>query len=162
LFVERIVPEILAEGFDGLFFDTMDAALSLAAWNDADTFDALRSALLEILARVRRRWPERLLAVNRGLPILDAMAPWIDILVVEGLYSTHDAERDEYRPVDAATQGLLLDHLAKGLHRRPDLPVLTLDYAPRPGHPLAREAVAFARSKGLVPYVSNVQLDRLD
>lgn len=161
LFVERIVAQVLDEGFDGIFCDTLDAALSLAAWNDADTFAALRQALVGILKAVRRRWPERMLVVNRGLAILDETAPLVDALVVEGLYSVHDAARNAYCRVDAETRRLLLEALARGRAVRPDLPVLTLDYAPGADHPLARAAVASACGRGFVPSVGTVTLDRL-
>ena len=161
LLTDRIVPAVLEEGFDGIFCDTLDAALSLAAWNDAETFAALRRAVVGILGRIRSRWPGRVLAVNRGLSILDRTAPLIDALVVEGLYSVYDADRGAYRRVGPETRRLMREPLDRGRAARPGLPVLTLDYAPDGAHPLAREALAAARAEGFVPYVAGERLDRL-
>ena len=161
LLIEAIVPAVLAEGFDGLFLDTFDAALSLAAWNDPETFAQLRRCLVSLLGTIRRRYPQIGIIVNRGLAVLADMAPLIDAVVVEGLSSIFCPQQGDYAPVAPDTRQRLLDQLRSGLGACPRLPVLTLDYAARFDDPLASAAVQLARSCGFVPYVGDAALNTL-
>ena len=161
LLTEDMVPAVLAEGFDGLFLDTLDAALSLAAWNDGQTLAQLKRSLLGLLETIRRRHPRIGIIVNRGLSMLADMAPLIDAVVVEGLSSVFCPERGAYAPVAPDTRQLLLDQLRSGLCACPRLPVLTLDYAARFDDPLASAAAQSARACGFVPYVGDAALHAL-
>lgn len=159
--VREAVPRILDQGFDGLFLDTLDSALALELWGDARRFEGTVRAAVLLMKALRRTYPDAVIALNRGLPVLPQTAALVDVLVLEGLSSIYEGPETGYVRVDADVRGLLLEQLAGGLKMNPGLPVLTLDYAPedRPG--LLREAIAYARRKGFVPYVSTKNLDRI-
>jgi hypothetical protein len=102
------------------------------------------------------------LAINRALPILPKIAASIDVVVVESLYSCYDGPDQGYVKVDDDTRNLLLEQLAAGLAVAPGLLVLTLDYADADPTSLGRDAMAFARERGFVPYVSDYRLNQID
>jgi len=161
LLLEKLVPQVLLEGFDGLFLDTFDSALALAGDGDGRRFAGVDAALVEIVRHLRRTYPAVPIAVNRGLPVLPAIAREIDYILVEDLYSFYDPDRRRYRRVDADTRRILLDQVAAGRRVAPGLTVLTLDYAEADQIDLAREAIGFSRRQGFVPYVSTIALDQV-
>lgn len=161
LLVREAVPAVLEQGFDGVLLDTLDSALALELWTDPDRYRGTREAVVRLVERIRRAWPDTAIAVNRALPVLGEIAPSLDLLVLEGLSSVYGGPETGYVPVPPEEQRGLLDWLEAGLEKRPDLPVLTLDYAPEDRPDLVRDAVALARRKGFVPYVSTLALDRI-
>lgn len=161
LLLDTVIPSVLAKGFDGLFLDTFDSALALAEGDGAAAFAGTDQALVSLVREIKARWPDRLLAVNRGLPLLPALAPSLDLVMVEDLSSLYDFDLKDYRKVPAADQAVLLDQVARGLEANPGLTVLTLDYAPPGRKDLVRAAIARSRKHGFVPYVSVPELDRI-
>ncbi len=159
--VREAVPEILEQGFDGVFLDTLDSALGLELWSGETGYRGTAEALVRLIQAIRRTVPDALIAVNRGLPVLADTAQWVDALVLEGLSLVYEGPGAGYVPVDPDHQSRLLSQLETGLEDRPELPVLTLDYAPEDRPDLAKRAIAFAREKGFVPYVSTFKLDRI-
>ena len=161
LLFNRLIGEVLLEGFDGLFLDTFDSALALAAGDAQGRFSGMDKALVEIVHRLRRTYPAIKICVNRGLPILADIAADIDYILVEDLTSYYDEAKQDYRRVDAATRSRLLAQVAAGRRANPGLIVLTLDYAGPDQTDLVQEAVSFSRAQGFVPYVSTITLDQI-
>jgi uncharacterized protein (TIGR01370 family) len=159
LLLSHAVPAIMEKGFDGLFLDTLDSALFLEEYPENGDFAGAGSALVRLITEMKKRNPDMLIAVNRGLPILSEIAPSIDFLVVEDLYSYYSDEAEDYVRVEKDIQDLLLQQVAKGREAKPDLPVLTLDYAAVDQNELIHEAIAFSRKRKFVPYISTLELN---
>lgn len=159
--IHEAVPRILEQGFDGVFVDTLDSALGLELWTDPARFQGTCSAVIGWVETLRRSFPDAMIAVNRALPVLPDIAAALDAVVVEGLFSTYQGAETGYAPVAPEVQEILLQQLEAGRAEHPRLTVLTLDYASedRPG--LAQDAMAYARRKGFIPYVSTIPLDRI-
>ena len=159
--VREAVPEILEQGFDGILLDTLDSALALELWTDPARWRGTREAVIRLVEDIRRYRPDTLIAVNRALPVLGEIALSLDLLVLEGLSSVYGGPGTGYVPVAPEERARLLEWLEEGRAERPGLPVLTLDYAPEDRPDLVKNAVARARRKGFVPYVSTLELDRI-
>lgn len=152
---------ILSQGFDGLFLDTFDSSLGLLEGDKGQAYQGTTEALRHILSTLRNKHPAKLLAVNRGLPALPSLAPLIDFVVIEDLFSYYADAEQGYVKVDAQTRDILLGQAAEGVRINPDLTVLTLDYADSDQIDLAREAIDFSRARGFIPYVSTIALDQV-
>jgi hypothetical protein len=153
LVVGDMVTAALNQGFDGILIDGVDQALGLTPAG-TPARERCRGHLTALIARIRRTHPAARIALNRGLEVLDSVGGRIDFLVLEGLFSIYDPDTRNYRPVAPFVRDQLLGHARRGRRAHPGLPVLTLDYAPFPGHELACQAAAFSRANGFVPYVS--------
>ncbi len=160
LLFDTVIPSVLNRGFDGLFLDTFDSGLSLLNGKHGMRFRGTESALVDITAKIKKTYPDRHIAVNRGLPILPAIARNIRFVVAESLYSRY-TEGKGYERVDETTQQILLQQIEAGLKINPELGILTLDYAGDSQFDLAQEAIVFSRKKGFVPYVSTYKLDQI-
>ncbi|MGE4553862.1 MAG: endo alpha-1,4 polygalactosaminidase [Desulfovibrionaceae bacterium] len=161
ILLDRVIPEVLAQGFDGVFLDTMDSALALAHGEDKAKYQGMREAALSFLAEVRRRWPGIHIALNRGLELLPEAAPGLDSLLIEDLSFGYDFSEKAYRPVPSAVRDELVAAAHAARAANPKLTVLTLDYV-EPGRKAnIREAIRYSRSQGFVPYVSTLKLDQV-
>ncbi len=161
LLFDTAFPHVVEQGFDGFFLDTIDSSLHLADGKESASFSGTREALCHILETLRSRYPGKPIAVNRGLPLLPAIAPHIDFVVVEDLYSYYAGKDRGYIKVDEKTRETLLIQVQEGLQVNPKLTVLTLDYAGEGDRPLAMEAISFSRKHGFIPYVSTYKLDQI-
>ena len=161
LLLEKAIPAIFQQDFDGLFLDTPDSSLSLLQGKDKDKFKGVEEALKEIVKGIRERYPKKYIAINRGLPVLPRIAPYLDFVVVEDLYSYYAGHKEGYVRVSPETRSVLLKQVKAGIKVNPGLTVLTLDYAGNGQIALAKEAIAFSRERGLIPYVSTYELDQV-
>ncbi|WP_319523571.1 endo alpha-1,4 polygalactosaminidase [Breoghania sp.] len=161
LLLEDAIPEIFEKGFDGLFLDTFDSSLYLLDLPDGERYRGVEKALLAIIIAIKSTYPDKWIVVNRGLAILPDIAPWIDFVVYEDLYSYYDHQTRRYEKVSATSREELMPFIEKGLAANPDLGLLSIDYASVDQPELAMEAIRFARKKGFIPYVSNVELDQI-
>jgi endo-alpha-1,4-polygalactosaminidase (GH114 family) len=53
ILLDIVIPKVLAQGFDGIFLDTIDSAMALAQGKDAAQYKGMREGVLEFLRRVR-------------------------------------------------------------------------------------------------------------
>lgn len=155
------VPAIFEKGFDGLFLDTFDSSLHLLTLPDGQRFLGVKNALVKIVKSIKSMFPDKWIAVNRGLPVLPDIAPWIDFVVYEDLYSYYNDQTQTYEKISEASRAALMPYIKKGLAANPALGLLSIDYADADQPEMALEAIRFARSKGFIPYVSTVELDQI-
>jgi len=161
ILLNEILPAVAAKGFDGFFLDTIDSALHLAEGKEGEKFAGVEQAAVALIGKMRKRYPDKRIAVNRGLRILPVLARNIDFVIIENLYSYYDGKDEIHRRVDTETQRILLQQVRAGLAIKPALTVLTIDYASPRDKALADEAIAFSREKGFIPYVGNHLLDAI-
>lgn len=161
LLLNVAIPAIFEKGFDGLFLDTFDSSLHLLSLPQSHRFQGVHEALLGLVTSIKKSYPDKLIAVNRGMPVIPAIAPWIDFVVYEDLYSFYNEQTKTYERVSDETRALLMPYIQKGLKANPALGLLSIDYAAADQPELALEAIRFSRSKGFIPYVSTVELDQI-
>jgi uncharacterized protein (TIGR01370 family) len=150
---ERIAPELLAKGFDGLFLDNVDM---VETRNHRAQRDGMRKLVLELSALVRS--DGRLLFTQNGLwglkklDLIGAIDGWNR----EDVTWTYDFDRRRYVPNPAVERRAALGELRRLAGR--GLITTATDYT-RAGDARARaEAVANACDAGALPYVSDIGL----
>ncbi len=161
LLFDKAIPPIFEKKFDGLFLDTFDSSLSLQRGEGKEAYQGTAEALVHIVKKMKESNPLKLIAVNRGLPVLPAIAAHIDFVIIEDLYSYYAGADKGYITVDLNTRKILLEETQKGLEINPQLIVLTLDYAAADQYHLAEKAISLSRKKGFIPYVSTYKLDQV-
>ncbi|MFH1641378.1 MAG: endo alpha-1,4 polygalactosaminidase, partial [Nanoarchaeota archaeon] len=78
LIFKTAIPHILNQGFDGLFLDTLDSSLSLVEGNEGRNYEGIETALQGIIRKIKQNYPDKIITVNRGLPVLSKIAKYID------------------------------------------------------------------------------------
>jgi uncharacterized protein (TIGR01370 family) len=158
--IEELVPEILAKGFDGVFFDTLDDAEFLEQ-QDPARFAGMVDAAAALLRGIRRRHPGVPLMVNRGYAVLPQASGTFDMLLGESVYTTYDAATGAYRPVPDADYRWQVERMREAHRRDPRLRLFSLDYwNPDDPRGIAR-IYAQQRANGFVPYVGTPDLTRI-
>ena len=161
LLLNEAIPQIFSRGFNGLFLDTFDSALYLLEMQTKNEFQGVDKALVSIVKAIKTKFPDKWIAVNRGLPVLPDIAPWIDFIIYEDLYSAYDHQSKTYYKISESDRKILMPFIKKGRAANPSLGLLSLDYAGADQPELAQEAICFAKKQGFIPYVSNVELDQI-
>jgi uncharacterized protein (TIGR01370 family) len=161
LLLERQIPALVARGFGGLFFDTVETPFYLEE-SDPVRFAGSAEALVTLVQEIRRRWPGLELWVNNSPRAVERLGGTVDALVVEGLTATWDFGARRSVATDSAWSCTLLEQL-RGLQERfPGLEVRAIEYAwGEENSALARRARGVAEREGWPVQVAPIGLDRL-
>ncbi|WP_457600448.1 endo alpha-1,4 polygalactosaminidase [Hydrogenivirga sp.] len=155
-FVVDVVAEgVVKRGFDGFLLDTLDSYELVAEKED---FASFQKAEVKLIRRLKERYPDKMIVLNRGFEIIGGVYKLIDGVVVESLFSGLDAKR-RYINVSEEERKKLLSILYKV--KAKGIPVIVVDYVPPTDRDKAREIVRKIKELGFIPYVSDAELSRV-
>lgn len=158
--IEELIPDILRQGFDGLFIDTLDSSLALET-GDSKAWSGMAEAAIALVRTIKRHYPHVQVMLNRAYPLLPELAGDIDIVLGESVYARHDARTKTYALVPEGEYLAQVDLLKGARKRNPDLRVFTLDYWRTDDADMIRKIYALQRKNGFHPYVSTVKLNHV-
>ncbi|MCU6454548.1 endo alpha-1,4 polygalactosaminidase [Sphingomonas sp. A2-49] len=160
LVVERIVPDVLALGYDGIFIDTIDSVEAMER-RDPVANRGMIAAAATLIAELRSRFPRMRIMLNRGYALLPDAAPNIDILLGEAMASRWNFVAKRYDLLGDADWQWQADRLRAAQARNPALVLTTLDYWDPAATAQVMRLYAKERAAGFRPYVATLALDRL-
>ena len=153
LMLEDGAEAAVAAGYNGFFFDTVDAIDRLP---DEPTKAAARKAFVGLLRQMRARWPKHQFVINRGFPLLGELKGVIDGVLVESVYQTYDFGAKQYVAVKPSDSEWLINHIktAQAL----GFTLYGVDYVNPANRKLAATTAKRLRTLGLVPLVTTPEL----
>jgi uncharacterized protein (TIGR01370 family) len=160
MILNEAIPRLVAQGFVGLFLDTLDTPPYLEEIQP-ERYRGMRAAAIELVRAIRREFPDMLLMMNRGYVLLDELAPVVDAVVAESFMTTYDSATQVYKWVEPNTRQLQLDWLLAARARAPSLRVLSLDYWDPQDSKTITKIYEQERALGHSPYVATIALDRI-
>lgn len=160
LVTEQLVPGILASGFNGIFLDTLDDAAALERANP-QKYRGMMAAAVELIRGLRHAFPQIRIMVNRGYDLLPQIAPFIDIILGESVYTTYDPERKGYARVPTPEYEQQVRLMRRTLQWNPKLRICSLDYWDPSDTKQIRQIYRVERANGFAPYVATRELDRI-
>jgi uncharacterized protein (TIGR01370 family) len=155
---EATASSALAKGYQGVMLDTLDVAEYLESSAPA-RYRGAREAAISLVQGLRKSHPKAYIMVNNALPLLDALGPAIDGVLVEDLY-THCGPKDEAcKPASHPEKEKALDAFRKKTGK----PVFVLLYARlrQREEGWLRAAAKRARARGYTVYLAGPTLERL-
>lgn len=155
-FLVNRVAELHANGYQGVFLDTMDSFNLFA--KSAESKAAQQAGLIKIIRRIAIEYPELRIITNRGFEVIDQLAEYVEAVAAESLYASWDNAGQRYKSVsDNDRQWLLskLDHVKNKL----GLDVIAIDYLPPASRDEARAVARKIAQHGYIPWVTNPALD---
>jgi polysaccharide biosynthesis protein PelA len=158
--VDELVPTILAAGFNGVFLDTLDDAAALEG-QDPQLYGGMKSAAVNLVRNLREGFPGMRIMVNRGYGLFPGIAPLVDILLGESVYTTYDVAHNGYIRVPAAQYEQQVDLLKQARQTNPKLRICSLDYWDPNARKEIRRIYRVERANGFAPYVATRELDRV-
>lgn len=158
--LETLIPDLLRQGFSGVFIDTVDTAVYLEQ-SEPIRHLGMRNAAVELILAIRANYPGITIMLNRGYDILPLVGSSVDIVLGESVYSTYDFSSKTYRRVVEADYHFQRELLRKAKANNPALQVFTLDYWDPSDERGVAEIYELQRRNGFSPYVSVISLDRI-
>ncbi|MGI9295311.1 MAG: endo alpha-1,4 polygalactosaminidase, partial [Pseudomonadales bacterium] len=151
------VPTLVAAGYDGLFFDTLDSFYLVA-----DTEEKRRTqiaGLVETIRSIHQQYPKLKFYFNRGFELLPELQDLVHALAAESLFAGWNAQRKKYQPVTASDRQWLLGKLneVKAL----GIPITVIDYVAPAQRAKAVKIAQKIRAQGFTPWVSVPELNQL-
>ncbi|MCG8605256.1 endo alpha-1,4 polygalactosaminidase [bacterium] len=161
LLIQKIIPKVLADGFDGIFLDTIDTAEYLEKYHPKIKYPGTQAAMTTLIKSIRRRFPNTYLIANRGFSILEEIADVIDGVVAESVFTTVDLQNEgRTRFLNESEYAANLDRLLR-IKKRSNITVFTLDYIGQDRREDIDRLVSKSRRLGFVPYISTPSLDSI-
>ena len=158
--LDRIVPDILALGYDGIFLDTVDNAEAMER-ADSRANAGMVAAGASLIAAMRARFPKAQIMLNRGYAVLPAVAPLIDHVLGEAMASRWNFATQRYELLSDSDWQWQADRLRAARKANPRLTLATLDYWDPADTAQVAALYARERAGGFRPYVATLALDRL-
>lgn len=146
---------LLAQGYDGLFLDTLDSFQLLPAKRQ----EQQRQGLLQILTRLQTNLPDLALIFNRGFEVVHELPKKPAAVAIESIYAGWNPRNNNYTPVTDTDRAWLTQHTAA--LRAKDIPLIAIEYLPFERREEARQLVKQLQDEGFLPYVSTPHLDSL-
>ena len=151
LLLNTVLPDIMAKGFEGLFFDMVDTALP-------GLHPETRPGMIALIEKIRAAYPERTLIMNNGLFLVEDVHNSLDAQIVENVFTRYDFENDRYIRTDSTRRNDLVGQLHKNRAEYGLRPFL-INYADATDRPLRTYASRAARKHGFLTFLSTVELD---
>lgn len=158
--IERLVPSILDQGFDGVFLDTIDRVVALeqsTSRNGRGSAQAMRRLVRDL----RRNFPGITIAVNRGYVLWPEISPWVNMVVGESVITNYDFTTKTYYLREQREVLLQVENILAAKSLNPALLTLTLDYWNAEDAAGIAQIYERQRASGMVPYVATIALDRV-
>lgn len=152
IILDKVIPEIIVKGVDGIFLDTIDA---VAPYTERSY---LEPYMVELIKEIRIRYPELIIIQNAGLFLLDETNSFVDAVLVESIASGYDFENQEYLIRDLAAFNSRTEML-QSVTDEYDLPVFVIDFSN------SNEGTSEIRQRldglGYPYFISNINLTEL-
>jgi polysaccharide biosynthesis protein PelA len=158
--VDELVPTILAAGFNGVFLDTLDDEAALEG-QDPQSYRGMKTQAENLVRSLRESFPRMRIMVNRGYDLFPGIAPFVDILLGESVYTTYDVAHNGYLRVPAAQYKQQVELLNAARRANPKLRICSLDYWDPDARKEIRRIYRVERANGFAPYVATRELDRV-
>ncbi|MBU0504941.1 MAG: endo alpha-1,4 polygalactosaminidase [bacterium] len=157
IILNKVIPETIAKGFDGIFIDTIDTAQYLE--EDKKMRGSIAGAI-QLINKIRKKYPKLIMVMNNGLFILDQIGKHIDALVVEDVYTTYNFKINKYQLAKKSwTQNRKTP--LKAFYMKHKKPVLPLEYLKASDIKGMKKVTEQAKNDGFIPYISDIHLTKI-
>ena len=160
LVLDQLAPAVLAQGFRGLFLDTLDDAAFLEK-ADPKRYAGMTSAAADLVHALHARFPNVPIILNRAYDLHDAVAPDLWGVLGESVLTDYAFASKRYVRQSAADAHWQLEQLHSLRAKYPGLRVFTLDYWSPADQGAIRRLYAQEREAGNTPYVATVDLQHI-
>jgi len=153
--VHELAEPAIEKGYDGLFLDTLDS-VAIITQKDPTKKDACHRALVDLIRRLHRLFPDKQIVLNRGFELLDEVRKDVNGVMAESLYQSWSADHKGNYAVKPAGTEWLLTRLNEA--RAKGLTVYVVDYVSPDDRALAQATAAKIAAHGFVPFISTPEL----
>lgn len=150
--LKRIIRDILAMGYDGMFLDNIDNYGSYGPQS------MQKEALIEFLKELKDEFPDRSFIQNAGIDLLDQTSPYVLAVVVESVATDYDFDSKLYRLRDKQQFEERLKNL-DSVRKKSKLPFILIEYADSKS--LCEAIMKRLKSSGFDLFIGNISLQAI-
>ncbi len=156
-----LIPQLLAQGFDGVMFDTIDSPLHMERL-DAKRYAGMGKTAADVICSIRAEYPDMKIMLNRGFEILPQVAGCIDMVMAETTRSDLQPKDDKKPYLTAqADYEQYVATLKEAQVKNPALKVYSLDYWTMEDRAGVARIYNEQRAQGFIPYVATIDLQKI-
>lgn len=155
--IKNLIPNVLAQGFDGIFIDTIDTAEYL---ENTKKMSGQIDGAIELIKSIRKTFPEMIIILNNGLFMTNMVGKEIDALLVEDIYTSYNFKDKTYH-LAAADWTAERVVPVKAFQKKFKKPVLALDYLDKSDKAGIEKVASEARKQRFLPYISDIDLQTI-
>ena len=160
LLLDRIIPAVLAQGFQGLFLDTLDDAAFLENADPVGNRGMIEAGAATIRA-IRARFPSVPLMLNRAYEVAALVPTDLESTLAESMASSYDFKTRRYHLREGPDLEWGMARIAELRALNPRAGFYSLDYwDPTDQRGIAR-LYDRERRAGFIPYVSTIDLQKV-
>lgn len=156
-FLEHIITPLWEKGYRGFFFDTLDS-YQIPLQTQAAQQKQIE-AMESLITQVKQRFPDAVILLNRGFPMLPKLAPLVNAVVIESLYQAWNQAKHRYEKTAPLEQQMLFNEITK--IKQMNLPIIIIDYLSSDDPQKVIALQNKIKSQGLIPWITNHDLDKI-
>ncbi len=156
-FLNEIITPLWEKGYRGFFFDTLDS-YQIPLHTQAAQQKQI-DAMVSLITQVKQRFPDAIIILNRGFPMLPKLAPVVNAVVIESLYQAWNQAEHRYEKTAPLEQQMLFNEIAK--IKQLNLPIIIIDYLSSDNPQKLAALKNKIKSQGLIPWITNNDLDQI-
>jgi len=160
IILTRLIPDLLDQGFKGIFLDQIDVSLELENSNPKK-YKGTTKAAIDLILAMREKFPKIKIWLNRAYEILPDVGHAIDYELAETLYTMYNFQTGKYSIRTKVGFDWQMDLLNKAKDQFPHLIVFSLEYWDPKDTKMYEKIYAMERKLGLRPYVTTPFLDKI-
>lgn len=160
LVIDKLIPSILNQEFDGIFIDTMDNPEYLEEI-EPKKYRGMKKAGINLIKLIRLNYPHIKIMMNRGFLLLPYVADDIDYELAESLMTDINFKDNSYnmRPKNVYLETIKTLKSIQNTH--PKLLLFSLDYWNPKDIKEVKSIYQTERNHGFIPYVSTLELNKI-
>jgi len=156
--LKQVIEPVWQQGYRGFFFDTLDSYQLVA--KTPEQREQQRQGLADLINQISQRYPQARFIFNRGFELMPLVEAPVDAIAAESLYQRWEAGKQRYAPVPEEDRQWLLGQFAT-MRDQYQVETIAIDYAPPNQRQQAREIAGKIAGHGVIPWVTNPELDML-
>ncbi len=156
-FLDNIITPQWERGFRGFYFDMLDSYGLVM--HDAQQKTKQQQGIITLINRVKSKYPDAELILNRGFEVIPDVASLISKVTVESVFSGWDNEHQRYFEVSASDRAFVLKEIEAV--KRLGLPVTIIDYVSPNNRIKINEVAEQIVQVGCSPWVADGDLTTL-
>ena len=156
--LKQVIAPLWQQGYRGFFFDTLDSYQLVA--KTPEQREQQRQGLATLINQISQRYPQARFIFNRGFELMPLVEAPVDAIAAESLYQRWEAGKQRYAPVPEEDRQWLLNQFAT-MRDQYQVDTIAIDYAPPAEREQARELARKIAGHGVIPWITNPELDML-
>lgn len=150
ILIDKVIPDIIKKGFDGLFLDTIDDVAPYTGHGN------LQPYMVQLIKEIHKRYPKKKIIQNAGLFLLDKTRPYIDGVLIEDVATRYQFKNKEYILTPETEYHTRVDTI-QSYKTRYHIPFYIVDYSDNPF--LKKEITSRLDTLDIPFYIGNINLN---